>query len=74
MSTAPRLAPWGTVTTDHVLAAAKVGTPAYLYDEAQIVKHCQDILGMPNAYGLGPRFAMKANSSRAILQIGRAHV
>lgn len=69
MPTAPRLAPWGTVTTDHVLAAAKVGTPVYLYDEAQIVQHCRNILGMPNAYGLEPRFAMKANSSRAVLQI-----
>lgn len=69
MPTAPRLAPWGTVTTDHVLAAAKVGTPVYLYDEAQIVQHCRNILGMPNAYGLEPRFAMKANSSRAILQL-----
>lgn len=69
MSTAPRLAPWGTVTPDHVLAAAKVGTPVYLYDEAQIVQHCRNILGMPNAYGLEPRFAMKANSTRAILQL-----
>jgi diaminopimelate decarboxylase len=69
MSTAPRLAPWGSVTTEHVLAAAKVGTPAYIYDEAQIVQHCRNILGMPNAYGIEPRFAMKANSSRAILQL-----
>ena len=63
------LAPWGNVTAAHVLAAAKVGTPVYVYDEAQIVRHCRNILGMPNAYGIEPRFAMKANSSRAILQL-----
>jgi diaminopimelate decarboxylase len=69
MSAAHLLAPWGHITTEHVLAAAKVGTPVYIYDEAQIVQHCRNILGMPNAYGLEPRFAMKANSTRAILQL-----
>lgn len=45
------------------------GTPAYLYDEALIQERCQAVLNMPNAYGLNVRYAMKANSSRSILQI-----
>jgi diaminopimelate decarboxylase len=69
MSNASPLAPWGQATTDHVLAAARIATPVYLYDEAQIVRQCRNILAMPNAFGLEPRFAMKANSSRAVLQI-----
>lgn len=49
--------------------ADQAGTPAYLYDESVIIEKCQNILAMPHAYGLAPRFAMKANSSRALLQI-----
>ncbi|MDT8392165.1 MAG: diaminopimelate decarboxylase [Lentisphaeria bacterium] len=51
------------------VVAELVGTPAYLYDEAVIIEKCRNILAMPNAYGLEPRFAMKANSSRALLRI-----
>ena len=51
------------------VAAEQAGTPAYVYDESVIIEKCQNILAMPNAYGLEPRFAMKANSSRALLQI-----
>jgi diaminopimelate decarboxylase len=53
-----------------VVAAAELApTPFYIYDEAFIRARCKEMLAMPNAYGLLPRFAMKANSSRALLQI-----
>ncbi len=44
-------------------------TPFYLYDEAQIIKKCKAIKEMPNAFGLSTRYAMKANSSKSILNI-----
>jgi len=54
-------------------AAAEYGTPFYIYDEDFIIKRCRDCLKMPNPYGLTVRYALKANSSRAILQtISRA--
>jgi diaminopimelate decarboxylase len=49
--------------------AHEQGTPCYVYDEAVILQKCRDILGMPHAFGLRPRFAMKANSNRALLQL-----
>ena len=50
-------------------AAELYGTPVYLYDEALIVKRCKDCIGMPNAYGLTVRYAMKANSNRTLLKL-----
>lgn len=52
-----------------VEAAAQVGTPFYVYDETEILARCQEILSMPHAFGFQPRYAMKANSGRAILQL-----
>ncbi|MGE5785052.1 MAG: hypothetical protein ACM3ZE_10690, partial [Myxococcales bacterium] len=49
--------------------AQQFGTPLYAYDERTIRAKCRAILGMPNAFGLHAGFAMKANSSRAVLQI-----
>ncbi len=64
------LAPFGRVTPQAVVqAAALVGTPLYLYDEAKIAQRCRDVLAMPNAFGLGARYAMKANPTRAILEL-----
>ena len=51
------------------LAAEKTGTPVYLYDENLIIEKCRALKAMPNAYGLTVRYAMKANSTRAILKI-----
>jgi diaminopimelate decarboxylase len=60
----------GALSPEKVVSAAdRFGTPLYLYDEAAIVDKCRLVLGMPNAFGLGVRFAMKANSSRALLQL-----
>ena len=49
--------------------AAQFGTPLYLYDESLIIEKCQHVLAMPNAFGLEPRYAMKANSNKALLQL-----
>jgi len=50
-------------------AAEKVGTPLYLYDEATITQACRRVLAMPHADGLCVRYAMKANPSRALLEL-----
>ena len=60
----------GRVSPQSIVAAArKAGTPLYLYDETSIVERCRGVLAMPNAFGLTVRYAMKANSAKAILQI-----
>ena len=50
-------------------AANEFGTPVYVYDESYILKRCRECLDMTNAYGLTVRYAMKANSSRALLKL-----
>jgi diaminopimelate decarboxylase len=45
------------------------GTPVYLHDQAYIENSCEQLLNMPNAYGLHVRFAMKANSDRTVLRV-----
>ena len=51
------------------LAADMFGTPVYVYDESHILKRCRECVDMPNAYGLIVRYAMKANSNRALLKL-----
>jgi diaminopimelate decarboxylase len=64
------LAPFTRLTPRQVVeSAALAGTPHYLYDEAHLVERCRRVLSMPSAFGLSAGFAMKANSSRAILEI-----
>jgi diaminopimelate decarboxylase len=50
-------------------AAEQTGTPFYLYDEKTIIDRCRQLKAMPEAFGLTVRYAMKANSTKAILQI-----
>ena len=64
------------IETDGALSPQKIietaerfGTPVYLYDEAAIIDRCSLLLRMPNAFGLAVRYAMKANSSRALLEL-----
>ncbi len=65
-----KLSDLGNIRTKHVIeAAAYYGTPFYLYDEAILHKKIQDVLNMPNAYGLTVSYAMKANSNKALLQL-----
>ncbi len=61
----------GVIIPNDVVNSVSVAgeTPFYLYDEKLIVSKCREIKEMPNAFGLFPRFAMKANSTKAILQI-----
>jgi diaminopimelate decarboxylase len=52
-----------------VQVATQFGTPAYVYDEYTLRAKCRALMAMPNAFGLHVSYAMKANSSRAVLQI-----
>ena len=64
------LFPSGFVKTENVIKSIElVGTPHYLYDEQLILQKCEEIRSMPNTFGINPRYAMKANSTKAILQI-----
>jgi len=49
-------------------AAEMTTTPFYLYDQKTIDRKCSDLKSMPNAYGLQVRYAMKANSTKAMLE------
>nr|WP_243688554.1 hypothetical protein [Geotalea toluenoxydans] len=49
--------------------AKQWGTPVYLHDQAYIENSCEQLLNMPNAYGLHVRYAMKANSDRTVLRV-----
>ena len=61
---------FGSLTARRIAESARAhGTPQYLYDESLLRARCREIASMPNAFGLAPRFAMKANSSKAILQL-----
>ena len=55
--------------SDILEAAERVGTPVYVYDEALLAQKCAALQRMPSAYGLTVRYAMKANSSRALLRM-----
>lgn len=58
-----------TVSTENILSAVeKFGSPLYLYDAKTIEEKCHQVLNMPHAFGLTVRYAMKANSNRALLQ------
>jgi len=50
-------------------AAGLYGTPLYLYDEKTVVDKCKALMAMPSAYGLVVRYAMKANSTKALLKL-----
>jgi diaminopimelate decarboxylase len=56
-------------STAAATVADSYGTPAYVYDEALILKRCRECIEMPHAYGLVVRYAMKANSNRTILKL-----
>jgi diaminopimelate decarboxylase len=60
----------GRVSPERILEAASLaGTPCYLYDAAEVVERCRRVSAMPNAFGLEVGYAMKANSSRALLEL-----
>ncbi len=45
------------------------GTPCFVYDEATLRANAKEVLDFPNAFGLFPRYAMKAAPTAAILRI-----
>src|SRR5207244_13563162 len=47
------------------------GTPCYVYDRAALEAAARAALAFPHAFGLTLRYAMKANSSRAVLRLFR---
>jgi diaminopimelate decarboxylase len=46
-----------------------VGTPTYVYDERTLKNQAAQVLAFPHAFGLTARYAIKASSNAAILQI-----
>ncbi len=49
--------------------AHRFGTPVYVYDEAWLTQAAQQVLNFPNAFGLTPRYAMKALPNGNILRL-----
>jgi diaminopimelate decarboxylase len=49
--------------------AAKFGTPAYVYDEATLRGLAARVTSFAAPFGLVPRYAVKANSCRAVLRL-----
>lgn len=66
MSDVPVFSPADDVVKD---VAARYGTPAYVYDEATLRTLARKVTSFEAPFGLVPRFAVKANPSRAVLRI-----
>jgi diaminopimelate decarboxylase len=49
--------------------ASRFGTPAYVYDETTLTGLARLVTSFEAPFGLVPRFAVKANPSRAVLRI-----
>lgn len=49
--------------------AERYGTPLFVHDEAAYERCGREALAAPHAFGLSVRYAMKANSHRAVLRI-----
>ena len=49
--------------------AHQFGTPVYVYDEARLTQAAQEVLNFPHAFGLTPRYAMKALPNGNILRL-----
>lgn len=65
-----KLSKIGNIKTRHIVdVAEKHGTPFYFYDEVVLNEKMNNVLNMPNAYGLAVSYAMKANSNKALLQL-----
>jgi diaminopimelate decarboxylase len=50
----------------------RFGTPCFVYDRATLEAAARSALAFPHAFGFTLRYAMKANSSRAILRLYHA--
>ena len=62
------------LTHEHLMQLTQNNhTPYYVYDEQILKQSIHKITSMPHAYGLTVRYAMKANPTRAILEIIHQH-
>jgi diaminopimelate decarboxylase len=57
--------------SDAARVRERFGTPCYVYDRATLEAAARAALAFPHAFGLTVRYAMKANSSRAVLTLFR---
>lgn len=65
-----RLLNEGSLTSSAVQRVVqRYGTPAYIYDESALRSRCRELVSLKNSHSICVRYAMKANSSAAILQI-----
>src|SRR5436305_11745899 len=53
------------------LVRERFGTPCYVYDRAALEAAARAALAFPHAFGFTLRYAMKANSNRAVLRLFR---
>lgn len=61
---------FGFLSREQVWAIRKeFGTPVYVYDRTSIEARAKEVLSFPAPYGLTARYAMKALSTAAILQL-----
>ncbi len=58
-------------SSEAALVRAHFGTPCYVYDRAALEAAARAALAFPHAFGFTLRYAMKANSSRAVLRLFR---
>lgn len=49
--------------------AEEFSTPCYVYSEKALMEQARKVLAFPNAFGLTPRYAMKASSNANILKL-----
>lgn len=49
--------------------AQQFGSPVYVYDEASLMKAADRLLAFPNPFGLTARYAIKASSNGALLNL-----
>src|SRR5437879_5173181 len=58
-------------SAEAALVREHFGTPCYVYDRAALEAAARAALAFPHAFGFTLRYAMKANSSRAVLRLFR---
>src|SRR5881398_351624 len=58
-------------SAEAALVRERFGTPCYVYDRAALEAAARAALAFPQAFGFTLRYAMKANSSHAVLAIFR---
>jgi diaminopimelate decarboxylase len=56
---------------DAATVRERFGTPCYVYDRAALEAAARAALAFPHAFGFTLRYAMKANSNRAVLRVFR---